>query len=173
MKAGRFWIIVGLAALCAIAFAGCNNGSNDDSSLPKLLGYITDNGGNQVPIYRQPGVPDANVSTALTNAKNAYADLGGSQKINLSGKMKEIWITNDAQNFAYEVSAGKLILKFKYDNPYMDDDFYDFATGTLPGLGLSYIQPANDAVIGPRGVTVTALRREPSDQRSAVRCALA
>jgi len=121
---------------------GCEVGGHQQ----KAREYITDNAGNQVPIYQKSADPAVNAvaGTMAGNIRTEY-DEDIASKADLSGKIKEIWIVKGTENqiwyFDYTIVGNQIILKLQYDNPYIDSIFYELSTNVLPGLDLPPINP--------------------------------
>ena len=86
----------------------------------KVWGHIADNThGNHFKIYRNGEVTDAEMAAAVANVIAGYARVGGANKNRLGGKIKEVWIIQEAadnvKKFDYEVVGNQVILKIQHD----------------------------------------------------------
>ena len=133
---------------CACApkehYLPCTCGGTDCTCAIKPRGYIAeDQSDTQVPIYQTAGVTDEQaIATTgeITSVWNKPTNNG--IRIACKGKVKEVWIvkaagpTNEYYDYEYAIDGNKVILKIQYNNEYIDDSFYVFATQVLPGLEL-------------------------------------
>jgi hypothetical protein len=118
--------VIALMAIIGIAIIGCQQDNPPPQEQP--IDYITDNAGNQIPIYKTDGVSDADAVTAANNIKTAF----NREEINqyrdtLYGGIKKIYLlTGDSQDlYSFDKQTGILKVGTGWDfSTYMNCFIY-------------------------------------------------
>jgi len=130
-------------------------------------GYITEtNPDNSIPIYQRLGVTDDQAILATEKIITSWDGVSGSNRIHLKGKIKEVWIIQEADDdlrlFDYESSDSKIILKIQYDCEWFGAIFNETAQAILGHLGwfetkaeMPIASKVGGTYIGPQSISLS------------------